>query len=227
MGSINDNISETPNATTVTAAGQPLSTAPTNGPGSGTGDLQSLEIKLQEYLDSLLKLCISVYDFQPDCNQVVHRRVNDAVKRLGELDAMKHNLDVRIPVPLIDFIEDGRNPDVFIKDTIQSMVDKNQKTAGKIKSLTTLESCLESELERNYPDLLEQYRQIMAAPPAVPPSMTDQHPIPPQTASSDGVGPPPTSEAGTNPHTDPGENLDKMNVDGPATEGIPQTLAPS
>jgi hypothetical protein len=36
---------------------------------------------------------------------------------------------------LFSFIDDGRNPDIFTKELTQLLVDKNQKTKGRIDAM--------------------------------------------------------------------------------------------
>ncbi|KAI8923179.1 hypothetical protein BC831DRAFT_514423 [Entophlyctis helioformis] len=55
---------------------------------------------------------------------------------LAGLDDLKHQAsDVHIPMALLDVVEAGANPDLFLRDLVQTLTDKNQKSNGRVQSI--------------------------------------------------------------------------------------------
>ena len=54
---------------------------------------------------------------------------------------------------ILQIIDDGINPDSYKRDQIQLFIDRNQKTKGRIESLSLFKQELKTQIEANYPDL--------------------------------------------------------------------------
>ncbi|KAI8895933.1 mediator complex, subunit Med10 [Globomyces pollinis-pini] len=101
----------------------------------------------------LYKAGVTVSDYQENSDKVLQARIQTLVETLKSLDELKDTVKKDIPMNMIEVVENGINPALLRKDQIQTLVDKNQKTNGRIQSLKLLKSELESQIEVNYPDL--------------------------------------------------------------------------
>ncbi|KAI9335376.1 mediator complex, subunit Med10 [Zopfochytrium polystomum] len=124
--------------------------------------LEEAERKLEDALETLLKISITVANYQPESGPVLQRRINEYVTQLADLDVLKEDLDVRVPLSVLEAIDEGKNPDQLTRDLVQILVDKNQKTNGRVRAMQDFSKELTSELQRNYPSLLEEYRELTA-----------------------------------------------------------------
>lgn len=73
------------------------------------------------------------------------------------------NTDIQVPLEVIRFIDDGKNPDEFTKDIINKCIQRNQTTKGKSEAFKNLRKQLLEELEQEYPEEVEVYRELRAA----------------------------------------------------------------
>ncbi|KAL2913516.1 Mediator of RNA polymerase II transcription subunit 10 [Polyrhizophydium stewartii] len=152
------------------AAGDPDGAAGDAGSDAGgAGALDVLEAKLVETLDTLLKLGMTVFDYQPESGEVLNRRINTLIQCLADLDDMKRDIDVSIPVSLLEIVDNGINPDLYTSDMVQALVDKNQKTNGRVESIKMLRDELWRELSRNFPDQRGYGAQMLQPPQFLPP----------------------------------------------------------
>ncbi|KAI9206284.1 transcription factor subunit Med10 of mediator complex-domain-containing protein [Polychytrium aggregatum] len=171
--------------------------APTPGlhsfqPPTERGDpVDSLETTLLGFLDSLLKLGITVSDFQVDSNPVLISRLNEVVSNLGELNSLKDSIDMQIPIALLECIEDGNNPDLYSRNIVQDVVSKNQRTHGKVQMLETFHSALETEIQHNFPELFTDYQAARSQPQSQPiqPPPSSLHTFSPPASSSSSLQP--------------------------------------
>lgn len=69
----------------------------------------------------------------------------------------------QIPVDVVRFVDEGRNPDEFTKDLINNCIQRNQATKGKVDAFKTIRKHLLEEIEDAYPEETEAYRALRSA----------------------------------------------------------------
>ncbi|CAO3627735.1 unnamed protein product [Mucor hiemalis] len=116
---------------------------------------QLIEDQLNDLLQKLFELSVIVYDFQPDGNKLVWKKVNDIIEHYKEIDHLKDGINSFIPEEVINFVEQGRNPDKFTQDFVERAATENQFTNGKIKAVSEFRSLLSEEFTKSFPDLYE------------------------------------------------------------------------
>ncbi|KAF9275734.1 Mediator of RNA polymerase II transcription subunit 10 [Linnemannia elongata] len=164
-----------------TSASAPSTTAAAAGIGGGSAQpeatelaaaetekqREALEKKLQELIQSLLELSITVYDFQAESNSLVHQKIQELTKQLGEIEAFKDQLDMMVPWEVLSYIEDGKNPDLFSKTFVEAVAGENQFTNGKVTAMKaslsplSFEAALAQNLGDAFPEDMADYSQIL------------------------------------------------------------------
>ncbi|KAF9324907.1 Mediator of RNA polymerase II transcription subunit 10 [Podila minutissima] len=129
---------------------------------------QDLELKLKELIECLLELSITVYDFQPESNSLVHQKIQELISQISDIEAFKDKLDIMVPMEVLSFIEDGRNPDLFTKSFIECVAGENQFTNGKITAMKSFESSLTQNLGAVFPEEMDEYQDILKSIAAGP-----------------------------------------------------------
>ncbi|KAF9192863.1 Mediator of RNA polymerase II transcription subunit 10 [Haplosporangium sp. Z 767] len=171
-------------ATPITAAASVASVAGGTGAGA-TPDVdittvqaekarQDLELKLQELIECLLELSITVYDFQAESNSLVHQKIQELIAQLSDIEGLKDKLgNMVVPWEVLSFIEDGKNPDLFSKSFIEAVAGENQFTNGKITAMkasqqkalgrckTSFEDALTQNLGSAFPEEMMEYQEIL------------------------------------------------------------------
>ncbi|KAJ3307098.1 hypothetical protein HDV03_002609 [Kappamyces sp. JEL0829] len=86
-------------------------------------------------------------------------RINRIVALLSDLDAKckSGEIEKEIPMNFIEVVDAGVNPDLVQRQQLQTLVDKNQKTNGRIQSLRLFKEELEAQMAVNYPEILEAF----------------------------------------------------------------------
>ncbi|KAJ3045782.1 Mediator of RNA polymerase II transcription subunit 10 [Rhizophlyctis rosea] len=133
----------------------------TTSQGSGN-PLEALDVKLQEIVDVLFKVGITLYDLQPESSEVLFDRIDDYTRLLGEVSDLKDSLDVPIPQTIIgDYLDQGTNPAAYNQQLLRTLADKNQQANGRVQSLRNL---FEQLLQTNHPDLLRALHEKPEVP---------------------------------------------------------------
>ncbi|KAE8808998.1 Mediator of RNA polymerase II transcription subunit 10 [Hordeum vulgare] len=89
-------------------------------------------------------------------------RRNALVAELDTMQKLADGCNIQVPMEVVNLIDDGKNPDEFTKDVLNSCIAKNQITKGRTDAFKSLRKHLLEELEEAFPDDVEAYRQIRA-----------------------------------------------------------------
>ncbi|KAL6004357.1 Mediator of RNA polymerase II transcription subunit 10b [Asimina triloba] len=83
------------------------------------------------------------------------------------MQRLAENCNIQVPMEVVNLIDEGKNPDEFTRDVLNSCISRNQITKGKTDSFKSLRKHLLEELEQTFPEEVEGYREIRASSAAV------------------------------------------------------------
>nr|GMC99895.1 mediator of RNA polymerase II transcription subunit 10B-like [Ipomoea batatas] len=105
-----------------------------------------------------------------EANEIPTRRKQgtSTVPFVRTQDIIKEHALIRVANKMLHhLINDGKNPDEFTRDVLNSCIAKNQITRGKIDAFKGLRKHRLDELEEAFGDEVEAYRMILATSAAV------------------------------------------------------------
>ncbi|KAI9018071.1 transcription factor subunit Med10 of mediator complex-domain-containing protein [Phycomyces nitens] len=117
---------------------------------------RSLEEQLNEMLQVLFELSVVVYDFQPEGNKLVWDKINSIIDHYQKMDELKDGLEAYVPEEVINYVESGKNPDIFTQTFVERAASENQFTNGKIKAVDNFRNILSNEFLKSFPELSEE-----------------------------------------------------------------------
>ncbi len=106
--------------------------------------MKEIEQQLLNFVHLLLKTGISIDSPQ------LPLLMNEIITQLQLLET--NTIPIDIPISLLECIDQGLNPDLLLKQQLQTIVDKNQKTHGRLLSIKLLHDELSSLAKSSYPD---------------------------------------------------------------------------
>ncbi|XP_066992199.1 mediator of RNA polymerase II transcription subunit 10 [Anabrus simplex] len=123
--------------------------------------LENLETQLELFIENVRQIRIIVSDFQPQGQNVLNQKIQGLVHGLQEVDKLKSQVqDVHVPLEVFDYIDQGRNPQLYTKDCIEKALAKNEQVKGKIDAYRKFKAHLMVELNGVFPNELNKYRAI-------------------------------------------------------------------
>ncbi|CAH0389446.1 unnamed protein product [Bemisia tabaci] len=126
-----------------------------------TAPLENLETQLEMFIENVRQIRIIVADFQPQGQNVLNQKIQTMVFGLQEIDKLKSQVqDVHVPLEVFDYIDQGRNPQLYTKDCIEKALTKNEQVKGKIDAYRKFKAHLLVELSSVFPNELAKYRAI-------------------------------------------------------------------
>jgi len=113
------------------------------------------------FIENVRQIRIIVSDFQPQGQSVLNQKIQSLITGLQEVDKLKGQVqDVHVPLEVFDYIDQGRNPQLYTKDCIEKALTKNEEVKGKIDSYKRFKAHLLVELSRTFPNELNKYRAL-------------------------------------------------------------------
>ncbi|KAL6188983.1 hypothetical protein ACLB2K_040373 [Fragaria x ananassa] len=126
-------------------------------------DLNKVINSIQKTLGLIHQLYLTVSSFNAGSQLPLLQSLNALITELDNMAKLSDKCNIQIPMEVFNLIDDGKNPDEFTRDVINSCIAKNQITKGKTDTFKSLRKHLLDELEQAFPDEVESYREIRAA----------------------------------------------------------------
>ncbi|KAI5951228.1 NUT2 [Candida jiufengensis] len=124
-------------------------------PNENNQDLVEASEQISNLIESFIELGVLVHDNQgtPQSNKALTTKLQIIMKQLNNLTEIP-NLDKRlIPLDVIAYIEDGRNPDIYTREFIEVNAKSNARLKGKMKGFEKLRDVLGEKLSKEFPRL--------------------------------------------------------------------------
>lgn len=122
---------------------------------------EALEQQLELFIENTRQLGIIVSDFQPQGQTVLGQKISTMITGMQDIDRLRVQVqDVQIPLEVFDYIDQGKNPQLFTKDCMEKALAKNEAVKGKIDALKKFKTNLIAELSKVFPNEMAKYRQL-------------------------------------------------------------------
>ncbi|KAG0144121.1 hypothetical protein CROQUDRAFT_660379 [Cronartium quercuum f. sp. fusiforme G11] len=138
-----------------------------------------LEDKLEQLLQTLLEVGICTSDVQENAREgartgkgepfgsggLVGKKINESINLMAELYDLNANLTPEIPIPIevIQHVDQGTNPDRWLKSFVERAVHENMYTNGILSNINEYNALLKAQLAQNFPELSAQF-EVMQPP---------------------------------------------------------------
>ncbi|XP_060681315.1 mediator of RNA polymerase II transcription subunit 10 [Chiloscyllium punctatum] len=121
----------------------------------------NLEEQLEKFIENIRQLGIIVSDFQPSSQAGLNQKLNSMITGLQDVDKCRQQLhDINVPLEVFEYIDQGRNPQLYTKECLERALAKNEQVKGKIDTLKKFKGLLIHELSKVFPEEMSKYRAI-------------------------------------------------------------------
>ena len=92
---------------------------------------------------------------------MLNQKIQTLITDLQKIDKYRGKIEnIHIPLAVFDYIDQGRNPQLYTKDCIEKALYKNEETKGKIDVYRKFKNNLLLELQKEFPAEINKYRAI-------------------------------------------------------------------
>lgn len=120
--------------------------------------------QLQALVESFIELGVLVHDNQGthQSHTALTHKTNQVISQLSGLTNSPFTQQYPIPVDVISYIEDGRNPDIYTREFVEVTAKSNARLKGKMLGFATLRDVLGEKLVEEFPHLADAVENIKA-----------------------------------------------------------------
>ncbi|KAG5539405.1 hypothetical protein RHGRI_019824 [Rhododendron griersonianum] len=118
---------------------------------------------IQKTLGLIHQLSLTVSSFNAASQLPLLQRLNSLVSELDNMTKLAEECDIQVPMHVLNLIDDGKNPDEYMRDILNDFIARNQVTKGKTDAFKGFRRHLLEELEQAFPDEVESFREIRAS----------------------------------------------------------------
>ncbi|CAH1782228.1 unnamed protein product [Owenia fusiformis] len=122
---------------------------------------ETLEQNLEMFIENTRQIGITVSDFQPQGQSVLNQKLQGMISGLQDIDKLKSQLqDVQVPLDVFEYIDQGRNPQLYTRHCMEKSLSKNESVKGKIDGFKKFKVLLLLELSQVFPNEMAKYRAV-------------------------------------------------------------------
>ncbi|EFA86244.1 putative mediator complex subunit 10 [Heterostelium album PN500] len=119
---------------------------------------QELMLTVEELVEELRKTIIVVEEFQTQSQSLLFEKLGKIISLYRKVENQKNLFDnLEIPLEIFRVIDQSKNPDLYVKETLQNCLAANERTKGKIESIKSFKDELDGHIANAYPDEYKVY----------------------------------------------------------------------
>lgn len=113
-------------------------------------------------IESFIELGVLVHDNQgtQQSHTALTHKTNQVISQLSSLTDSGFTRQYPIPIDVISYIEDGRNPDVYTREFVEVTAKSNARLKGKMLGFQKLRDVLGDKLGKEFPELGDAIEDI-------------------------------------------------------------------
>ncbi|XP_065186909.1 mediator of RNA polymerase II transcription subunit 10-like [Sycon ciliatum] len=119
----------------------------------------ALENGLEQSILAITQVGITSSDFQTSSQPVLNQQIQNLISTMKEIDEIRSQFnDITVPMDVFEYIDTGKNPQLFTKSCLEKLVDKHREQEAKTNSLQLLRDGLLEELGKVFPEQIQEYK---------------------------------------------------------------------
>lgn len=138
--------------------------------GANLDSIDEVEDQLKDVIQGLYQVMVQVshYDNAGTANskEVVANELKSLSSTLQNIHNTAASPSVRlphVPVELIAYVENGRNPDIYTREFVEMLRRGNQLMRGKTHAFESFRDILAEEMRAAMPEILDDVDRVVAA----------------------------------------------------------------
>ena len=119
---------------------------------------------LRNIISNLYYILVKAHDFKGDhAKEDITGEIKALITNLQELTRTSRRLPTTVPVDLIQYVEDKRNPDVYKRQIVELVMQYNQLQKGRAQAFADFRDILGREMMSAIPDIRDDVRMVLEA----------------------------------------------------------------
>lgn len=130
--------------------------------GTGDATLEEAEALLHNIISSLYLLLVQASTHSgTSTTNAMHAELQSLVSSLRDLSSTAQRLPSKLPLDIIQYVEQARNPDIYTREFVELVMRYNQQMVGRAKGYDEFANVLADEMAGGIPELADVAKGIV------------------------------------------------------------------
>ncbi|KJX97956.1 mediator of RNA polymerase II transcription subunit 10 like protein [Zymoseptoria brevis] len=127
-----------------------------------TATLDEVDERLRAIISNLYMLIVQAHDYQGQgTQQAMSDEIKQLLQNLQSLSQTAKRLPTRLPLEIIQYVENSRNPDIYTREFVELVMRYNQQQKGRSDAYAQFRDILGREMASAIPDIREDVRKVV------------------------------------------------------------------
>lgn len=123
----------------------------------------SVDDRLKDVIHNLFEIQSAVHGYLgPETQQQLVRKIHQLTTSLATLSTSSSAHTISLPPEIIDYIDQGRNPDIYTRELVEAVQRSNQYLKGKSEAFAGFRDMLAEEMIKGIPGCKGDVERILA-----------------------------------------------------------------
>merc|ERR1712189_97040 len=129
--------------------------------GEAQDKFETLQQNIEKFVETTRQIGIMVSDFQPGSQDILNDKLNSLITDMQAVENCKQLVqDVEVPLEIFQYVDEGKNPELYTKDCLERALIKNTAVKGKVDAYKNFRVALTEELTKEFPEMMVRYHQF-------------------------------------------------------------------
>ncbi|KXL49799.1 hypothetical protein M433DRAFT_96051 [Acidomyces richmondensis BFW] len=126
--------------------------------------LEECDTELRKIISNLFILIAQAHDYQgPGTQKAISDEIKELLHNLVQLSRAARRLPTHIPIEIIKYVEQSRNPDIYTREFVELVMRYNQQLKGQSEGFAAFRDILAKEMSSAMPEIKRDVLQIVQA----------------------------------------------------------------
>ncbi|KAF2834695.1 mediator of RNA polymerase II transcription subunit 10 [Patellaria atrata CBS 101060] len=118
--------------------------------------------QIKAVIQNLYNLIVQSLEYQGTLTEdAMKREIQNLTRNLANISTTAPSLGIHLTEEVIDYVDEGRNPDIYTREFVEMVQKANQNLKGKSEGFVMMRDVLAERISRAMPELAEDVEGVM------------------------------------------------------------------
>ncbi|KAL9603284.1 MAG: hypothetical protein Q9219_001307 [cf. Caloplaca sp. 3 TL-2023] len=124
--------------------------------------VETVDNQLKDVVQSLFQVEIATHGYAGDQTaRVLEETIKGLSRSLSNLAHDASSLTTQIPPEIIEYVDEGRNPDIYTREFVELVQKNNQYLKGKSEAFMGFRDALADEMIKAWPEMRRDVEEVL------------------------------------------------------------------